>query len=80
MSGGGADTFVYDHASDSTPDNPDVILDFQSGSDKIDVRAVLKQADLSALKFVERLTGQPGQAVISYNQGSNEESGPGSHG
>ena len=72
--GGGADTFVYDHASDSTPDNPDVILDFQSGSDKIDVRAVLKQANLSALKYVERLTGQPGQAVISYNQGSNEGS------
>ena len=72
--GGGADTFVYDHASDSTPDNPDVILDFESGSDKIDVRAVLKQANLSALKFVERFTGQPGQAVISYNQGSNEGS------
>ncbi|EIK58916.1 M10 family metallopeptidase C-terminal domain-containing protein [Pseudomonas lactis] len=70
--GGGADTFVYDHASDSTPDNPDVILDFASGADKIDVSAVLKRANVSALKFVDRLTGQPGQAVMSYDEGRNE--------
>ncbi|WP_330211678.1 M10 family metallopeptidase C-terminal domain-containing protein [Pseudomonas sp. AM4(2022)] len=72
--GGGADTFVYDHANDSTPDNPDVILDFESGADKIDVSGVLKRANLSALKFVDRLTGQPGQAVMSYSEGSNEGS------
>nr|WP_275959733.1 M10 family metallopeptidase C-terminal domain-containing protein [Pseudomonas sp. B2021] len=72
--GGGADTFVYDHASDSTPDNPDVILDFASGADKIDVSAVLKRANVSALKFVDRLTGQPGQAVMSYDEGRNEGS------
>lgn len=73
LSGGaGADTFVYEHASDSTPDNPDVILDFESGADKIDVSAVLKRANISALKFVDRLTGQPGQAVVGYDEGSNE--------
>nr|WP_256673923.1 M10 family metallopeptidase C-terminal domain-containing protein [Pseudomonas fluorescens] len=73
LSGGaGADTFVYDHASDSTPDSPDVILDFESGADKIDVSAVLKRANISALKFVDRLIGQPGQAVIGYDEGSNE--------
>ena len=72
--GGGADTFVYDHANDSTPDNPDVILDFESGADKIDVSGALKRANLSALKFVDRLTGQPGQAVMSYSEGSNEGS------
>ena len=40
--GGGADTFVYDRTSDSTPDNPDVILDFESGLDRLDVSALLK--------------------------------------
>lgn len=72
--GGGADTFVYDHTSDSTPDNPDVILDFESGVDRLDVSALLKTANIKALLFGERLSGQPGQAVLSYNEGSGEGS------
>ncbi|MEW5699240.1 M10 family metallopeptidase C-terminal domain-containing protein [Pseudomonas synxantha] len=72
--GGGADTFVYDLTSDSTPDNPDVILDFESGVDRLDVSALLKTANIKALLFGERLTGQPGQAVLSYDEGSGEGS------
>ncbi|MCF5544913.1 M10 family metallopeptidase C-terminal domain-containing protein, partial [Pseudomonas salomonii] len=75
LQGGGAgDTFVYDRASDSTLDNPDVILDFESGADKIDVSAVMKRAGISSLKFVERLNGQPGQVVLKYDEGSREGS------
>ncbi|AZE72016.1 Secreted alkaline metalloproteinase [Pseudomonas synxantha] len=72
--GGGADTFVYDHTSDSTPDNPDVILDFESGMDRLDVSALLKGTNVKALTFGERLTGQPGQAVLNYDEGSGEGS------
>lgn len=72
--GGGGDTFIYDQASDSTPDNPDVILDFESGADKIDLSTVLKRANISALTFADRLTGQPGQAVMSYDEGRGEGS------
>ncbi|MBV4483167.1 M10 family metallopeptidase C-terminal domain-containing protein [Pseudomonas khavaziana] len=72
--GGGADTFVYDHTSDSTPDNPDVILDFESGVDRLDVSALFKGTNIKALTFGERLTGQPGQAVLNYDEGSGEGS------
>ena len=72
--GGGADTFVYDRTSDSTPDNPDVILDFESGLDRLDVSALLKGTNIKTLTFVERLTGQPGQAVLSYDESSREGS------
>ncbi|MFQ6593262.1 M10 family metallopeptidase C-terminal domain-containing protein [Pseudomonas palleroniana] len=72
--GGGGDTFVYDRASDSTPDNPDVILDFESGADTIDLSAVLKATGIKAVKFVDHLTGQPGQVVLRYDAGSREGS------
>jgi VCBS repeat-containing protein len=37
--GAGGDLFVYEHASDSTAAATDAILDFQSGQDRIDLRA-----------------------------------------
>lgn len=40
---GGADTFAYDHASDSTLENPDLIMDFVSGTDRIDIGLVEKR-------------------------------------
>jgi serralysin len=42
--GGGADIFVYDKASESTPQNPDLIEDFTSGTDKVDVSGALREA------------------------------------
>ena len=68
---GGADTFAYDHASDSTLENPDLIMDFVSGTDRIDISALLKNAGIGALTFVRRLSGEPGQAVLSYNRHAN---------
>ncbi|MGK9608353.1 M10 family metallopeptidase C-terminal domain-containing protein, partial [Salmonella enterica subsp. enterica] len=47
--GRGADSFVYHHASDSTPQNPDEIMDFTSGTDKIDVTGALRSAGLSSV-------------------------------
>ncbi|MBJ2220183.1 M10 family metallopeptidase C-terminal domain-containing protein [Pseudomonas sp. MF7453] len=72
--GGGGDTFVYDRASESTPDNPDVILDFESGADKIDLSGILKASGISAPKVVDHLSGHPGQVVLKYDEGSGEGS------
>jgi Ca2+-binding RTX toxin-like protein len=38
--GGGADTFKFTTKSDSVPGAPDIIHDFQSGADKIDLTAL----------------------------------------
>lgn len=66
--GEGADTFVYDKASDSTPRNPDRIADFTSGTDKIDVSGALREAGIKGLTFSSQFTGQPGNAVLSYQE------------
>lgn len=68
--GGGADTFVYDKASDSTPTDPDVIQDFTSGTDKIDVSGALRGAGLSGLAFTDRFTGRAGEAVLKHDPGT----------
>lgn len=65
--GGGADTFVYDKASDSTPTDPDMINDFTSGTDKIDVSGALKEAGVRALVFTDRFSGRAGEAVIKHD-------------
>jgi len=66
--GGGADTFVYNRASDSTPDNPDVLMDFISGTDKIDVSAAMKHANVASLAFVSEMTGKAGDAVLIHDE------------
>lgn len=66
--GGGADTFVYDKASDSTPLNPDLLQDFSSGVDKIDVMGAMKAAGVKTLNFTDRFSGRAGDAVLSYDQ------------
>lgn len=65
--GGGADTFVYDKASDSTPTDPDMIEDFTSGTDKVDVSGALKEAGVRALVFTDRFSGRAGEAVIKHD-------------
>ena len=68
--GAGADTFVYNHASDSTPENPDVIMDFTTGTDKIDVSQALKNAGLPALSFAQTWSGKAGEAILTYDEQS----------
>lgn len=65
--GGGADTFVYDRVSDSTPQNPDIIKDFTSGLDTINVAGVLREAGLRSLNFADRFGGRAGDAVITHD-------------
>ncbi|MEX5547555.1 M10 family metallopeptidase C-terminal domain-containing protein [Pseudomonas pergaminensis] len=65
--GAGADTFVYDRVSDSTPQAPDFIQDFTSGSDRIDVAGVLREAGLTSLTFADALSGRAGDAVLSHD-------------
>lgn len=65
--GGGADVFVYDDATDSTLERPDEILDFTSGSDKIDLSGILKKHRLSSVHVVDWFTGRPGEVFLGYN-------------
>jgi serralysin len=68
IGGGGADTFVYNKASDSTPGNPDVLEDFTSGVDKIDLSRVLKDAGIEKPELVSVLTGRKGELMLSYDE------------
>lgn len=74
LGGAGKDTFVYEYASDSTPRNPDQILDFKTGVDTIDVSQALENAGVGRLTFANHFTGRAGDAVISHNASSNESS------
>lgn len=65
--GGGADTFDYNHASDSTPENPDTLMDFTSGTDKIDVSRAMRNTNTSTLAFVSGFTGKAGDTVLAYD-------------
>ena len=64
--GGGADSFVYNHASDSTPANPDVIMDFTSGTDKIDLRGLERRSN-TQFKPVQAFSGRIGDAIVGFN-------------
>ncbi len=65
---GGADTFFYNDTSDSSAQNPDEIMDFTSGTDKIDVTAMMKKAGLSSLSYVNALSGKAGEAHLAYDK------------
>ncbi|NVZ52342.1 M10 family metallopeptidase C-terminal domain-containing protein [Pseudomonas sp. B6002] len=66
--GDGADTFVYNHASDSTPDQPDTLMDFTTGTDKIDISAAMQQANTPALVFTQTFSGKAGESVLAYDE------------
>lgn len=72
--GAGADTFIYDKASDSTRDRSDLLSDFSSGQDKIDVSGALREARVESLRFVARFSGRAGEAVLGYNPSTRESS------
>ncbi|MGY2400320.1 M10 family metallopeptidase C-terminal domain-containing protein [Pseudomonas sp. SDO5271_S396] len=65
--GGGADTFIYEQASDSTPDKPDTLMDFTSGTDKIDVSGAMQRANTSTLTFTQALSGKAGESVLAFD-------------
>ncbi|MGR3885801.1 M10 family metallopeptidase C-terminal domain-containing protein [Pseudomonas sp. 1152_12] len=73
--GGGADTFVYDRVSDSSAKRPDILLDFVSGVDKLDISGILKAAGISKLNITVAPPGehgtmanQKGELMLDYDQ------------
>ncbi len=72
--GGGADVCTYDKASDSTPQNPDLIENFTSGTDKIEVSGVLKEAGVSGLVFTDRFSGRAGEAILKHDAATGRSS------
>ena len=72
--GGGADTFVYNDAADSTPEQADTILDFTSGTDKIDVCGALRKAHAKALTFAQAFSGKAGETLLAYDQATGKGS------
>ncbi|PWB35959.1 serine 3-dehydrogenase [Pseudomonas sp. SDI] len=70
--GAGKDTFVFSASSDSRPGAADKIMDFVSGQDKIDLSGFTAFAQSKLpLQFVDAFSGHAGEAVLSYDQGSN---------
>lgn len=72
--GAGADVCTYDKASDSTPQNPDLIENFTSGVDKIDVSGALKEAGVSGLVFTDRFSGRAGEAMLKHDPATGRSS------
>ncbi|WP_338480622.1 M10 family metallopeptidase C-terminal domain-containing protein [Pseudomonas trivialis] len=70
--GAGRDTFVYDTATDSTLRSTDLLTDFVTGQDKIDISGLLRKHGLHDLTFVNRLSGRPGEAGLGYDPQKNE--------
>ncbi|HGW5537068.1 hypothetical protein IPC451_17620 [Pseudomonas aeruginosa] len=67
--GEGADVFTYTRRSDSSANSIDVIQDFTSGQDKIDV-SNLFGGEFDIL-YVNAFSHVSGQAILSYDQTSN---------
>lgn len=66
VGGAGADFVVYGALSDSTPLTPDIIVDFLSGTDKLDLRAV----HTSAADTVS-IAQAGGYSYVSFDAGGN---------
>ena len=63
---GGANTYAYNQASDSTYSAADLIMDFVSGRDKIDLSALQREAN-TPLRLVDSFTGRIGDTVVTFN-------------
>ena len=67
--GAGSDVFVYKDISDSTSEAPDMILDFETGIDKINFESFNKSSGF--IHFSDKFTGAAGEVVVSYDKASN---------
>ncbi|MFB5185516.1 serralysin family metalloprotease [Yersinia intermedia] len=68
--GAGKDIFVFGKVSDSTPQAADWIMDFERGIDKIDLSA-FNFANSGGFHFVNSFSGKAGEAMLTYDAGSN---------
>ena len=64
--GGGSNVFKYNTVSDSAYDGADLLTDFKTGWDKIDLCTMADAAGVK-LNLVSHFTGKPGDTVIKYN-------------
>ncbi|MFS1539569.1 MAG: M10 family metallopeptidase C-terminal domain-containing protein [Candidatus Phlomobacter fragariae] len=67
--------FVYSTFEESLPTLPDMIMDFRTNKDKIDLSAInashnIAGNDTNFIYFVEKFRGVPGETVISYEKGN----------
>ncbi|MGJ8521702.1 Serralysin A [Carnimonas sp. R-84981] len=62
--GSGSDTFVYLDTAESTATDSDVITDFVSGEDLLDLSAITAAKGLAGLTQVEHFSGQAGEVVV----------------
>ncbi|MBV4481735.1 M10 family metallopeptidase C-terminal domain-containing protein [Pseudomonas khavaziana] len=74
LGGAGKDIFIYEKISDSSVKRPDQILDFTTGTDKIDVSNILRAANIESLNFVNQFTRKIGDTIIRHNKKNNESS------
>ncbi|WP_105450376.1 serralysin family metalloprotease [Escherichia coli] len=70
--GSGNDIFVFSDLNDSPIRSPDIIWDFESGKDKIDL-SFFNHGDEGSdfIHFVDHFSGQAGEALLSYDAQNN---------
>ena len=66
VGGEGWNTFKFNAFSDSTRANADVLLDFKTGQDKIDLSQMALDGKVT-LNFVDNYTGAAGDTIIKFN-------------
>ena len=66
VGGGGWNTFKFNAFSDSTRTQADLLLDFNTGQDKIDLSQMAIDGKVE-FNFVDEYTGKPGDTIIKFN-------------
>ena len=67
---GGSNTFTYHAAGDSPRNNADLLMDFTTGQDKIDLSSLSENSQVQ-LNYVSQYSGQPGDTILTFNPNTN---------
>lgn len=67
---GGSNTFTYHAAGDSPRNNADLLMDFTTGQDKIDLSSLSENSQVQ-LNYVSQYSGQPGDTILTLNPKTN---------
>ena len=67
---GGSNTFTYHAAGDSPRNNADLLMDFTTGQDKIDLSSLSENSQVQ-LNYVSQYSGQPGDTILTFNPKTN---------
>lgn len=63
----GANTFRYEHATDSLSDEPDMIFNFNPKEDEIDVADMLKENNIAAINIQDESPKNVGDVQIKHD-------------